>query len=104
MFAIGIYVGDIIPQSFPASILLKLYLHYFAPQLGSRELNFILELDGEEAARIEGSIRQDSLDTPIALSLPAVTLSVDKPAQLDVYAVTGDQRELIVSRRILATT
>ena len=82
-FLIGIYVGGVLVEKFPAKLNLSLWMLLQTSGEGELALNFRL-LDSDDKVLIsgEGSAHVAQTDEPSSLALPKMPITIDKPTTL----------------------
>jgi hypothetical protein len=99
---VGVYADDIVVETFPAHLNLRLYVQYRAPEVGEQRVNFTWSYNGNDLFIMEGGVNQQILTSFVSITLPHAPLDLEKPGDLEVRAVLNSGRSRVIMRKAVS--
>jgi hypothetical protein len=98
---IGAMAGDISVPSFPANIIISLYIEVFFPKPGRRTLEVSLHYGGLLTVQFKIQAEVTDVSLPAIIALPTTLIQMAGEGDLDVRGILDLGREQpIVKRRV----
>lgn len=98
---IGVYAGDLVVPSFPATIAPKLYFEYFADRPGRYQIEVTYKWEAREIVPIKGQLNVVRVGVT-SLHLPQIPIEVTAPTNLEILLkVGGDAAATLINKRVI---
>ncbi|MHA1522994.1 MAG: hypothetical protein ACTSY1_01160 [Alphaproteobacteria bacterium] len=98
---IGVYIGDILVQKFPATFSFTMYIEFAPDNAGDILFKFIIKAGKKKILNVEGFAKVEIPGEVAVVPFPKLRANFSNPTELKVYVVLdGGRPVLLASKKV----